>query len=367
VNRSRVCLVGIFPPPLHGMSLINEYMRKRISLTDSPIVIDFSPRTLNRSFMVRFGKIFRVIRCFFQLLSYLLADRVGSVYLGLSGGYGQVYDALFVCVSRVFGRVLYLHHHSYQYLNQFSWLAKFVFSIAGKNTVHIVACEKMARDLKRLYPVVVDARIISGIAALELWGKEVRHREQVQSIGFLSNISIEKGILEFLDVATWAERERLQVRFLLAGPYQNDEIKFMVEERIATLSNVTCMGAVYGSEKLKFFDSIDVFLFPTNYVNESEGLVIHEAMSRGVPVIAYSRGCIEEIVSDQVGLRLAPEQDYVAGACGKIKEWLSSPTSYQLASQASLNRFNKERSLHIQNMDSLCAELIGLKQSINVK
>ena len=131
------------------------------------------------------------------------------------------------------------------------------------------------------------------------------------------------------------------------------------------LGNVTCIGAVYGDDKKAFLDLIDVFLLPSH--NESEGLVIHEAMSRGVPVIAYSRGCIEQIVSDQVGLGLAPEQDYVAGAIKKIKEWLTSPTSYQLASQASLNRFNEARSLHIQNMDALCAELIGQQQSINDK
>jgi len=35
-------------------------------------------------------------------------------------------------------------------------------------------------------------------------------------------------------------------------------------------------------------------------------------------VIAYSRGCIEQIISDQVGLQLAPVEDYVAGAVSKI-------------------------------------------------
>lgn len=354
-----MCLVGMFPPPLHGMSLINEYVKMRISASVSPLVIDFSPRNLNRSFMVRFGKIFRVIRCVFQFLSYLFARRVGSVYQGLSGGNGQLYDVFFAGTSRVFGRKIYLHHHSYQYLNKFRWLAKLLFAIAGKETVHIVACEKMACDLKRLYPVVTDVRIISGIATLELWDSKVRHREQIQSIGFLSNISIEKGILEFLDVADQACQANLAIRFLLAGPFQDEEVKCLVEERMATLSNVTYIGGVYGEDKQKFFDSIDVFLFPTRYVNESEGLVIHEAMSRGVPVIAYSRGCIEQIISAQVGLRLMPEEDYVAGAINKIKVWLSNSQEFQMVSQAARSQFNEARSLHITKMDDLCTELIN--------
>lgn len=365
MKSQNVCLIGMFPPPLHGMSLINEYVRRRICASEPALIIDFSPRNLDRSFMVRFGKIFRVARCVFKFIFYLFQGRVGAVYLGLSGGNGQVYDTFFVAISRVFGRKLFLHHHSYLYLNRFRWLVKTLLTIAGKNAVHVVACEKMAGDLKRKYSVVNNVRIISGIAALEVWDGDVRKRNQINSIGFLSNISIEKGILEFLDVATWADQAKLPIHFHLAGPFHDDGVKCLVEERLAKLSNVNCIGAIYGDDKKAFFDLIDVFLLPSH--NESEGLVIHEAMSRGVPVIAYSRGCVEQIVSDQVGLRLKPEQDYVAGTIEKIKEWLSSPMLFQLASQASLNRFNEARSLHVEKMDALCAELIGQKQSINDK
>jgi glycosyltransferase involved in cell wall biosynthesis len=349
----------MFPPPLHGMSLINEYVKNRISVNASPLVINYSPRTLDRSFTMRFGKSFRVIQCLLQLLPHMVTGRIGHVYLGLSGGKGQAYDAIFAGISRLFGRKLYLHHHSYQYLNQYRWLANLLFAISGKDAVHIVACEKMASDLKRLYPVVTEIKIISGIAALEPWESNAIPRKRIRAIGFLSNISIEKGILEFLDVAAWADQAKLPIRFLLAGPFQDEKVRRLVEKRLAALSNITCIGAVYGGDKQAFFDSIDIFLFPTNYVNESEGLVIHEAMSRGVPVIAYSRGCIEQIVTDQVGRRFAPTENYVAGAVEKIKEWYLKQQEFQLASQASLNRFNEARLLHVKKMDALCAELVG--------
>jgi glycosyltransferase involved in cell wall biosynthesis len=346
----------MFPPPLHGMSLINEYVKKNITESTSPLIIDFSPRNLDRSFAVRFGKIFRIISCVFQLLLYLVRERVDSVYLGLSGGNGQFYDAIFAGICRAFGKNLYLHHHSYQYLNHFRWLAKILFVIAGKDAIHIVACDKMSWDLKRLYPVVDNVRIISGIVALEFWSKEVRQRERVESIGFLSNISIEKGILEFLDIAAWADYQKLPLRFLIAGPYHDSEVRSLVENRIAVMSNVTCVGGVYGAVKREFFDSIDVFLFPSK--NESEGLVIHEAMSRGVPVIAYSRGCIEQIISDKVGLKFSPEEDYVARSMDKIQEWLFSPQSFQVVAQSALSQFSLSRLHHLKEMDNLCNELV---------
>lgn len=357
MKSKNVCLIGMFPPPLHGMSLINDHVRNRISAEAAPpLVVDYSPRNLGRSFMVRFGKIFRVLRCFFQLLSYLVTGRVGSVYLGLSGGNGQAYDALFAGICRVFGRKLYLHHHSYQYLDRPRWLSRLLFAISGKNAVHVVACEKMANDLKRLYPVVTEVRIISGITALEPWKDEVTTREQIKTIGFLSNISIEKGVQEFLEIASRADQAKLPIRFLLAGPYHDDQIKCLVEARLAVLPNVTCVGAVYGSDKLAFFDSIDIFLLPSH--NESEGLVIHEAMSRAVPVIAYSRGCIEQIVSDSVGLRLAPAADYVTAASNKIDDWLANPQGFHLASQAAFRQYCEAQTMHMVRMDNLCAELI---------
>ncbi|MFA6013562.1 MAG: glycosyltransferase family 4 protein [Gallionellaceae bacterium] len=359
MRLQQVCLIGIFPPPLHGMSLITEFVRKKIASTNAPLVIDYSPRNLDRSFMVRLSKLYVAFRGVFQFLLYLLAARVGKIYLGLSGGNGQIYDLVFVCISRLFGRMIYLHHHSYQYLNRVRWLSRLLFSIAGSNTIHIVACEKMARDLKCAYPVVKETRVISGVAALMLWNEEVRPREKIQTIGFLSNISVEKGILEFLDIATWAESENLTLRFVIAGPYQDEKVRFMVESRLSVLRNVLYVGGVYADEKRKFFDSLDVFLFPTKYVNESEGLVIHEAMSRAVPVIAYSRGCIEQIISESVGLKLAPTADYVAGATNMISDWLSDPGAFNLVSQSAFKQYCEARAMHITAMDELCAELIN--------
>lgn len=362
---SRICLVGIYPPPLHGMSLISEYVKQKTFAIGSPLVIDLSPGNLNRSFMARFRKIFRVIPCVFRFIYYLCFTRVGAVYIGLSGGNGQVYDAIFSGLSRVFGRTIYLHHHSYQYLNSFRWLAKLLFAVAGKKAVHIVACEKMACDLKDMYPIVSDVRIISGIAALDIWDIKVRERNKIESIGFLSNIAIEKGIMEFLNVAAWAEAAHLPVHFQLAGPYQDDNVKTLVNTRLQSLGNVTYIGPVYGMDKLAFFDSIDVFLFPTKYINESEGLVIHEAMCRGVPVIAYSRGCIEAIITDQVGLCLAPADDYVAGVMNKINEWLVNPQAFQSVSLAALDKFNNTKLLESVKMDALCTELVGRNSGLS--
>ena len=111
MKDSSICLVGMFPPPLHGMSLINEHIRRRIAKTEIPRVIDFSPSKLDSSFFTRFSKIFRVIVCFVRFVFLMVTGRVRIIYFGLSGGNGQIYDAFFVGLSRLFNKQLYLHHH----------------------------------------------------------------------------------------------------------------------------------------------------------------------------------------------------------------------------------------------------------------
>ncbi len=40
------------------------------------------------------------------------------------------------------------------------------------------------------------------------------------------------------------------------------------------------LGPIYGDAKTAFYGNLDVLLFPSNYVNEAEPLVIHEACER---------------------------------------------------------------------------------------
>ena len=68
------------------------------------------------------------------------------------------------------------------------------------------------------------------------------------------------------------------------------------------------LGPLYGSAKDAFFDEIDIFLLPTR--SESYGLVIIEALSRGVPVIAYARGCIGSYLTAPAGHAIPTERGF---------------------------------------------------------
>ena len=63
---SNVCMVGVFPPPVHGQSLCNEAIRKNLlELGNQPLVIDLSPKSLDRSLsdrLLRAKKVMEPVR-----------------------------------------------------------------------------------------------------------------------------------------------------------------------------------------------------------------------------------------------------------------------------------------------------------------
>ena len=146
-------------------------------------------------------------------------------------------------------------------------------------------------------------------------------RTSLRTVGLLSNLSVDKGVWDFVRILESAAEEGLDIRGRLAGPFDDPATERRVLERLGRLPNATYDGPLYGAAKSRFFEDIDLFLFPTRYDNETEGLVNLEALRAGVPVIAYGRGCIPEIVDADCGLVVPPADAFVQAALVHIRDW----------------------------------------------
>ena len=337
-------MVGAFPPPMHGMSVVNEAVYGQLERMDIPLLgINIAAPSLDRSISTRLARLPDVFR---GMLRFGIRARHGeTLYMSVSGGFGQLYEVLFLLLARLHGMRIFLHHHSYAYLDQRKALSRVLVSVAGSGATHIALSVGMAAKLEPTYPQAKRVVVISN--AVMLWeeaGSSVTHHHALAKIGFLGNISAEKGVFEFLGVAEKMEAIDKSVQAVLAGPFQDSEIERLVRERLTRLRSVKYVGPKYGQNKAAFFREIDVLLFPTR-LNEAEPLTIHEAMMHGVPVIAYGRGAIGEIVSSVSGLVIDPEHDFVNRAVAQLQAWKESPQALQQASRAARERF-----------DAICAE-----------
>ena len=340
---AKIFLIGPFPPPTHGMAFINAMMRDRIiSLGAGCIILDTSPRTLNRNLSARLIRIPIVIFCLLKLFFYGLRAKIPVIYMSVAGGYGQIYDIFFMLLARLLRSQIYLHHHSCAYLNRKNRIFQLLTIVAGEKAFHITLCNQMAKRLVDFYIRAERIIVLSNAVLIsnDILGAKI-HRYSLKRIGFLGNISDAKGIFEFLDVFRYLSEKHpnLNIHGLIAGPFEDAKVERQVLSDLKDLANVSYVGPKYESEKVDFFRSIDALLFPTKYANEAEPLTIHEAMATGLPVIAWQRGCIKDIISSESGFVVNQQGNFVKSAAERILLWALLPEEYRRVSICAYKRF----------------------------
>jgi glycosyltransferase involved in cell wall biosynthesis len=367
--QGRLIMVGAFPPPLHGMAAVNVAIRDEIRKAGiEPEIVNLAATSLRRSLIARLSRVPRVARGLSHLLLTTHLTNA-TLYMSVSGGLGQVYDVLFVLLSRARGIRLFLHHHSYAYVERPSLLTAILVRAAGKAACHVTQSAGMSARLAELYGAGTTAWISNAAFLLEPESGTRRQRCSVETLGFISNISEEKGVFDFLDLIAIAGEAGHPIHGRIAGPFQDENTERRVRQYLSALPNVSYEGPKYGVDKDEFFSSIDVLVFPTRYRNETEGIVNHEAMSRGIPVIAYGRGCIPEFVESDCGLVVRPEQEFVPVSLAQIEAWLTDPESFERATVAAAQRFKRtveESRVHLRDfVDELTRSDCSRTQTLN--
>jgi glycosyltransferase involved in cell wall biosynthesis len=346
-----VIMIGAFPPPIHGMANVNKAMYLLLaSESEDVVAIDISAATLQRSMLARFERIYRVLTGMLLLLRKGKHHKT-TLYMSVSGGSGQFYEILYILVSKIFYAKLVLHHHSFAYLNDVpSLLMKLLTWVAGRSASHVCLSAEMATRLALLYPSVSATFALSNVVFLNRNVPAKSLKKNLATIGYLSNISSEKGVFHFLELCKALHQAGISISCILAGPFQDADSEIAVKDILAVLPNTTYIGPVYGSKKDAFFDSIDALVFPTVYANEAEPLTILEALSWSVPVIAYGRGAIPEILKPPFGLAVGVADPFTEAALAQLRYWQMSSVEYQRASLAAGNSF---KALEIKNQANL--------------
>ena len=360
-----VFMVGAFPPPVHGVAAVNEAVRTQLERIGIPLVgINMAAPSLDRSLTARLGRLPNALRGMLRFA--IQAHRGETLYMSVSGGFGQLYDVLFLLIARLHGMRIYLHHHSYAYLYQRKALTRLLVSVAGSDAIHIALSAGMAAKLQCAYEKAKRVVTVSNAALLtDVSGVTFLPHNALGKIGFLGTISAEKGVYDFLAVAEKLEAMSIRVQAILAGPFQDLETERKVLERVTRMRSVEYVGPKYGQGKFAFFREIDVLLFPSQYLNEAEPVTIHEAMMNGVPVIAYGRGAIGEIIIPACGLVICPTKDFVDQAVAQLKIWRELPQTLIEASNAAHERFLTIYSENKERWDLVCTELCASKANVN--
>lgn len=351
MSRESILFVGPLPPPVHGFSEINHRMLARMKSTSSVQIFDLSP---NR------GGVIHYLRLLSKFIYSAIRARCGALYLPLSGGLRQLGDITFAGIALLFGLRVYVHHHSFAYINNRPFYTNFVLGLL-KNSVHIVLCERMGELLTRQYFIPTkNIRLISNVAFLDDFNKSNKFSKQNKKLvlGFLSNITATKGCFEFIDLVQASNENGMEVEALMAGPVEST-IKKDFDLAVNNVPFIKYLGAVYGEEKRNFFDKIDILVFPTKYENEAEPVTIWEALGVGVPIISLSRGCIDSVVINGIGWVMQNPQYFAVEALEKIRYIHSNILILTTMKKSAYEHFVNAKNIHTKNLDKLILEIAG--------
>jgi glycosyltransferase involved in cell wall biosynthesis len=342
-HRVHCLVVGPFPPPLHGFSAVTAAICGRFEAAGvtSLRVNTASPPLFGRQFAAIFCRLSAV----FRLTRLLTTARPSTVYLALSGGSGQLFDTLAVLAARAFRCRVIFHHHSYSYLDRSHAITGLLVSAAGKDAIHIALCPQMARTLQQHYPraarvVIISNASIVGHPNRDGAAPKTGQGAGVRTIGFLSNITIDKGIERFIVLVSLVREFAPQVAARVAGPIAEARAGALIDKAVAGTA-IAYLGPVYGADKDKFLEQIDALIFPSIYPNECEPLVVLEALRAGVPVIATARGCIPSMVDESCGLLIDRDARDLAPAADRIRRWIDHPAEFAAAREAACLNFER--------------------------
>jgi glycosyltransferase involved in cell wall biosynthesis len=242
------------------------------------------------------------------------------IYISISGGVGIFFDSILAFGVWFLHCPVVVHHHSFSYVNDDSYLFRiFCRILKSRDLTHVVLCEQMGVGLCKRYPNFVfgsQIMVVSNSAFTSFDDSLVFNRtvNDVLTIGYISNITIEKGVLDVIKLYENCKSLGLIVKILVAGPCLDNSIRSKLESLSSNFDDFTYLGPVYGSDKIEFYKSIDILVFPTRYSNEAEPLVIYEAAQHGVPTIANARGCISTMVGRCGGWCVVDEEMFVVEA-----------------------------------------------------
>lgn len=314
-----IVAIGQLPPPQNGFSHATKSMIVLLSEINSVTVCNVAPPTGKLSLLKHPIKFCRVLGACLQLFR----DRTHGnriCYLACEGGPGLIYTSLIVLFARLLAYPVYLHHHGFSYIDRPRLLMRSILTLGGRRLRHIFPCDIMRDDFTDTYGRRTRSSLISNAAFVAAQEERDEPKDRTHLvIGMLSNLSRDKGLDTFLDLARQAQNESLPIRAILAGPAGPGE-RAAIEAAAAELGDtLDYRGPLYDAARAAFYREVDVFVFATAHGNEAQPLVIFEAKAAGNAVISCDRFCIRKQL-DESDLLIPAGGEFVATALA----WLSA-------------------------------------------
>jgi glycosyltransferase involved in cell wall biosynthesis len=314
-------LVGPFSGPVQGVSIIANALRALMENRGlAPAIIDLSPGRQPRGLGYHAVRAARTAWGLSRILVWALLGPPRRYVMNLDGGAGLIYNIALTLALRLTSQPVLFYHHSSQYVLKDSALMRLLLRLAGK-APQVFCSEKMARLFSQRYGGQGEALIINNAAwvapAPDL---PMRQNDGRLRLGFLSALSLEKGLGRAIEALRLLRERGVLAQLELAGAASDPQAEALIARARQEFGDALIVrGVVQGGDKARFLSNLDYFLFPSLYPHETQSLVVPEALSAGVPVIAFDHRFVGEVLGEG-GLLLPSSANFSMAAA----DWIAA-------------------------------------------
>jgi glycosyltransferase involved in cell wall biosynthesis len=210
-------------------------------------------------------------------------------------------------------------------LNQSRHIKKFAYQLYEKNNLTaadaLIACAyDEAYRLKELFPQKAIAVIPNGIS-MEFFNSpsNVDLEKKKKRMLFLSQINPLKGLERLFHVIDSIGIDNFKNwELLIVGYGDKKHLNYLKEitHKLGLTKFVQFVGPKHGEEKVKMFDSSDLFILPT--YTENYGIVVAEALARRIPVLTTEGAPWRELETSGCGFWVKNDEEGIKNGLVKV-------------------------------------------------
>lgn len=295
-----ICIIGQFPPPIHGLSkaietlynshLKNKYLFHKIDITNNKNI--------------------------FKNLWKILISRNDLYYFTISQTKGGNWRDLLILKLIEYKKkkcIIHLHGGYYRQLIEkdcgnlqrrlnYSLIKKLDGCIVLGNMLQSIFKDMIDNSKIFTVPNCVDNEYLLPKNLIKEKINNIENNATLHIL-YLSNFIESKGFKDVLNLAVIAKNAKKNLHFHFAGKFYKEEDHIFTQNFIQQnqlQEYVTFHGIVSGKNKNELLQQCHIFILPTRYPNEGQPISILEAMGNAMNIITTNHAGIPDITKDKV-------------------------------------------------------------------
>lgn len=366
--RRSVVLVGQVPPPIHGQAMI---IRATVDAEYSRITVRHVPmafsRTLDEIGIASSRKAVHIFATIARILWSRFRFSADVLYYPPAGPniVPVVRDiAILICTRWAFRHTVF-HFHAGglgEIKGRLPRLLRPLFELAYDNPDLTIRPSEFSPDDGRIVRTKRDEVLPLAVPVADTTPcPPLAERPSPPKVLFAGTLRESKGVFVLLEALGELRARGVDFRCDILGAYDSTDISAEVARRVDKLDlagHVEFLGVRSGEAFYDTFREATVFCFPTFYESENFPLVLLEAMSAGLPIVATRWRGVASIVRDGETGALVPIRDPLAVA-DTLQVILTRPDTAEAMSCAARETFLKEYTLasFVSRLETLLASL----------